>query len=450
MESRAAVFILPAELPQIFEGLDEETKALVMRRPKIQFARAIAAINRRYVPGLTLSPAPGQMMEAWRQCPAANIRVVLLGQDPFIRAGEAMGLSFSVPRGKSIPPSTRKIYECLDNYGYFDDAEGNSRGLPTHGDLTSWAKQGVLMLNAALTTVLGQSNAHAEEWREYTDAIIRELGGAEGRPLVFLLFGAFAQGKAALIDGTVHSVITWGHPSPMNPANRDPTNEKNFLYCDAFTRANVVLESRGEPLIDWGSVHDTPVTPAPSATMAPIKVGGEGPDSHPLIGGETLWVFTDGGASANGKAECKAKWAYYITGSLKATASGPVADVHIPGKKYTTSNNRAELTAILEALRALAGGHPSEPVVRIVTDSRYCIDCITTWYAGWVAKGTTGERENIDLIEPAWRLWRELCATRRVEFRHTRGHRAPPADPASEAWLLWRGNSIVDELAGFR
>src|SRR5258708_3525656 len=131
--------ITAGDIKLMVGDLSEPTKELVVRRLRPQLLQAISAVNAK---ATQLSPPPASIMNAFKLCPVEKIRVVLLGQDPYIKPGEAMGLSFSVPSGVKIPPSLCKIYECLLHHGLI-------RGTPSSGDLTTWAEQGVLLINAA-------------------------------------------------------------------------------------------------------------------------------------------------------------------------------------------------------------------------------------------------------------------------------------------------------------
>ncbi|MCY7328114.1 MAG: uracil-DNA glycosylase, partial [Saprospiraceae bacterium] len=167
--------------------------------------------------------------------PFDAVKVVLIGQDPYHNPGEAMGLSFSVPRGVRIPPSLANIYrELHSDVGV---------PIPTHGDLTKWAEQGVLLLNAILTVEARQAASHQKiGWQTFTDAVIHQLS-EQKTGLVFLLWGKFAQGKKGLIDLEKHTVLAAAHPSPLA---RDA-----FQGNKHFSKTNAILERQGQTPIDW-------------------------------------------------------------------------------------------------------------------------------------------------------------------------------------------------------
>lgn len=187
----------------------------------------------------TVYPPREDLFAAYRLCPPAATRVLILGQDPYHKPGQAHGLSFSVRRGVPVPPSLRNVYKELR-----DDL-----GVPVaaHGDLTGWARQGVLLLNAVLTVRAGKPGSHAGAgWEEFTDATIRALDASPQR-VVFALWGAYARRKAALITNPGHVVLEAGHPSPMNP--------RGFLGSRPFSGIDKALADAGLPAVDWRLVE---------------------------------------------------------------------------------------------------------------------------------------------------------------------------------------------------
>ncbi|GLC46933.1 hypothetical protein PLESTM_001946900 [Pleodorina starrii] len=178
------------------------------------------------------------IFQAMNACPFDQVRVVILGQDPYHGPGQAMGLSFSVPRDvRPLPPSLLNIYkEAATDLGW--------EQRPEHGDLSSWSVQGVLLLNTCLTVRQGEANSHAKRgWEAFTDAAIRAL--SEGRSgLVFLLWGNPAQAKASLVDTRKHHVLKAAHPSPLSAS-------RGFFGCRHFSRTNQLLGEQGLATIQW-------------------------------------------------------------------------------------------------------------------------------------------------------------------------------------------------------
>lgn len=196
-----------------------------------------AVLQQRLAQGALIYPP--QPFRALLETPLDEVRVVILGQDPYHGPGQAEGLAFSVPAGVRFPPSLRNIFqELVREFG------GQP---PTSGSLLPWARQGVLLLNTSLTVEQGVPASHAKlGWDVLTDALIRACS-EHLRPKVFLLWGAHAQGKLPLIDSSRHLVLTANHPSPLS-ARRPP---QPFIGCGHFGRANAWLQQKNEKPIDW-------------------------------------------------------------------------------------------------------------------------------------------------------------------------------------------------------
>jgi uracil-DNA glycosylase len=197
-----------------------------------------AFVAQRQAGGATVYPAA--VLHALELTPRNEVRVVVVGQDPYHGPGQAEGLAFSVPRGQRLPPSLRNIYvELQRDLGV---------RVPTHGSLESWARHGVLLLNSSLTVEAGRPGAHARQgWEALTDGIIEKLS-MDPAPKVFMLWGAQAQAKAAwpLAAGR-HAVLCANHPSPLS-ARRGP---RPFVGCGHFGAANRFLVASGQAPVDW-------------------------------------------------------------------------------------------------------------------------------------------------------------------------------------------------------
>jgi len=184
----------------------------------------------------TIYPPGPLIFNAFACTRLKSVRVVILGQDPYHGPNQAHGLSFSVPRGIAPPPSLVNIFKEI----------AADMGIPTpkHGNLEHWAHQGVLLLNAALTVEAHKANSHAQiGWHTFTDAVIRTVS-EECDAVVFMLWGRFAQGKEALIDGKKHLVLKAAHPSPFSAYS-------GFFGCRHFSKANQWLEAKGIATVDW-------------------------------------------------------------------------------------------------------------------------------------------------------------------------------------------------------
>jgi uracil-DNA glycosylase len=186
--------------------------------------------------GKQIFPKGSEYFRALDLTPLADVKVVILGQDPYHGEGQAHGLCFSVQPGVRIPPSLVNIYKEL---------QSDLGILPArHGFLEHWARQGVLLLNSVLTVEQAQAASHQKKgWETFTDAVIRKVND-ECDAVVFILWGAYAQRKAAFVDTTRHLVLKSPHPSPLSAHN-------GFFGCHHFSKANAFLESHGRQPIDW-------------------------------------------------------------------------------------------------------------------------------------------------------------------------------------------------------
>lgn len=190
--------------------------------------------------GKTIYPPQSDICNAFKLTELSDVKVVILGQDPYFNHGEAHGLSFSVPHGVGIPPSLANIYQELA-----DDIPGFQQ--PTHGNLESWAQQGVLLLNTVLTVEQGKPNSHKDYgWVTFTDKAISEVN-AHCEGVVFLLWGKKAQEKESLINKQSHKILKTSHPSGKSA-------ESGFFGCKHFSQTNDFLISQKKTNIDWTSV----------------------------------------------------------------------------------------------------------------------------------------------------------------------------------------------------
>lgn len=184
----------------------------------------------------TIYPESQNVFNALNLVPYDKVRVVIIGQDPYHEPNQAHGLCFSVQEGVELPPSLQNIYKEIHN--------DLGLPIPTKGDLTSWAKQGVLLLNSVLTVRKGAANSHkGKGWEQFTSAVIEKLNERE-KPIVFLLWGNNAKQVALNVDNTRHFILTAPHPSPLSAY-------AGFFGCKHFSKCNEFLKSIGEPPIDW-------------------------------------------------------------------------------------------------------------------------------------------------------------------------------------------------------
>lgn len=211
-------------------------RALEKEFSKEYFGRLSAFLETERKRG-TVFP-PEELVYSWTQlCQIRDVKVVIIGQDPYHNDGQAHGLCFSVPKGVTPPPSLVNIYKELatDIPGFV---------APKHGDLTGWASQGVLLLNACLTVRAHNANSHAGKgWELFTNAVIKWFN-EHAHGIVFMLWGTYAQKKGEFIDGKRHKVLKAVHPSPLSAM-------RGFFGCKHFSQANAALTKLNKPTIDW-------------------------------------------------------------------------------------------------------------------------------------------------------------------------------------------------------
>jgi len=183
----------------------------------------------------TVYPPLHLVFNAFAKCPFAEVKVVILGQDPYHGAGQANGLGFSVNDGVPLPPSLKNIFREIQ--------QDLGKAIPKSGNLERWASQGVLLLNAILTVRAQQAASHQNKgWEQFTDAVVRLISN-EQTPVVFLLWGKYAQAKGKQVDGQKHKVLTSGHPSPLSA--------KQFFGQRHFSQTNEYLKKVGKSPIEW-------------------------------------------------------------------------------------------------------------------------------------------------------------------------------------------------------
>lgn len=211
------------------EVLEDEFK-------KPYFRRITEHLKTEKAQGKTIYPPGSLIFNAFEKTPFEEVKAVILGQDPYHGPKQAMGLSFSVPRGVPPPPSLVNIFKELH--------EDTGMPIPSHGDLTHWATQGVMLLNASLTVRAGEPMSHSRiGWHEFTNKVIEKIS-EEKEDVVFLLWGKFAQEKKELIDAKKHHILKAAHPSPLSASN-------GFFGCRHFSKTNNWLMKKGLDPIDW-------------------------------------------------------------------------------------------------------------------------------------------------------------------------------------------------------
>jgi uracil-DNA glycosylase len=202
---------------------------------KPYFREIEAALTKSIDEGKKVFPPESLIFNAFNLTALDELKVVIIGQDPYHNPGQAMGLSFSVPQGVRVPPSLKNIYKEIN--------EDLGCPIPDHGDLSSWASQGVLLLNAILTVEEKSPASHSKiGWQTFTDAIITFISDVK-EGVIFMLWGKYAQGKASLVNDKKHYILNAAHPSPLARGA--------FFGCKHFSKCNNLLDKQGKQSINW-------------------------------------------------------------------------------------------------------------------------------------------------------------------------------------------------------
>jgi len=216
---------------------------LAQERQKPYFKDLLLFIEAERAAGKVIYPTNSEVFHALSATPFERVEVVIIGQDPYHGPNQAHGLSFSVKPSVPLPPSLINIFTELQRDLHLWDHRPNHR--PSNGCLDAWAEQGVLLLNAVLTVEAGKAGSHANKgWERFTDCVIQALNDKCRGP-VFLLWGSYAQKKAAFVDRKRHLVLEAPHPSPLSAY-------RGFIGCDHFSKANDYLRAQGRKPINWG------------------------------------------------------------------------------------------------------------------------------------------------------------------------------------------------------
>lgn len=413
---------LERSIGAVAAGLAPGWGPIVERAGLAAALRAVDALG----DGERVAPPPERILEALRYCAPDEVAVVVGGQDPFPAPGDADGLAFS---SEGVPPALQRVFGCLQAHGLMP---AGRPAAAQRGRLGALAAQGVLLLNAALTTRAGARGAHGKEWAPFTRALAAELGRVAadgGRRLIFLLWGGKAQKAFGEAAGR-HTVWTWTHPSPLS----DNMAARKFVACPHFADANRELAAAGRPPIVWDN-------------QAPAM------------------IFADGSCSRNGCPDATAGFGTVFAGGVVARSEAwggampreyALVDPADPRRGFATvrdrppvpcTNNRAEYLALCwglyGALRAGLAGR-----VELVSDSDICVRTLRDWLPARRAKGKEGELKNLDLVLLADALLGALRAqAAEVVLTHCRGHQPRPVGGDARAFCIWKGNARADALA---
>ncbi len=427
--------ITPQDIRDMFSVMTPSTKTF-LTTDKLM-AHTLALLSKKH--RCAIVPVCPLIFNAFRVTPIELTRVVLIGNDPPNEDGAANGLAYSVSAGKLVPNSLSNIYASMVHSGLMER-------IPNHGDLTAWGKQGVLLLNLSLTTEKGRANQHVRIWEALVCSLVKRLI-VRRSGTIFIVLGVRAQKVLSpLIRGNNSILLEWAHPSKLLECNRQLDNPANFLYNTVFESANDVLLCRGEKAINWKlSQEDLAIAAREVPKIMPPST------PHPMLkcAAGAIWLFTDGGAIANGKKGCRASSAFYVcfgddmNRNTDILSSQEVSDKTTDGAIVAPSNNRGELIAILSGLQYLEHRNEGNPATRniiIISDSEYSIKCIRDYAANWISRGIT-DKCNMDLIIPAYNLYKKMG---KITFMHVNSHKDEPKDRTSWEWFHWKGNDIAD------
>ena len=366
------------------------------------------------------TPSKDKIFEFARYTELKDIKVVIIGQDPYPSENYAHGLAFSCLQG--VPKSLNNIYKCLKKHGIIHD-------LPISGKLDSWAKQGVLLINMSLTTEINKPGAHKIIWRNYIENLLEEISNIK-KKTIFMLWGNDAKSVKRILHKS-SIVLEWCHPSPLAQIRQ------SFENCPHFIESNEILVKEGKTPISW-------------YIQSHIEKEFDIYNDQNI-----LCVFTDGSCYPNKKSpEARAGYSAYF-------ALGKFRDVilygNIDNSKFYATNQRAEGIAILNVLKYLTNKIEKEDwsKVIIVTDSEFWINMITKYIPSWAEKEIPFEsKQNPDIVSDLWNYYNNLYIIHEkvVEFRHIKSH-------GKSGWsnhpigsyerFCYDNNEYADKLADF-
>lgn len=380
--------------------------------------------------GARIAPPAPLILEMLRYAAPTETVFAVMGQDPYPTPDNAMGLCFST-WSRSVPDSLRNIYACLR-------AGGLMRGDPNvTGDLTSWAMQGGLLLNRALTTRVGARNAHAKIWKKFTEDLLVKVCKARaqvrglGCSLVVLLWGLEAQKLAAPVRLAGAEAREWSHPSPLSDNKQPP--ERKFAACGDFLHINGLLREHKLRPICW-----SPIAESFAFCDGACSRNGQ---TDAAAGFGVAWA---GGASGGGRLCGRVEESKYALIDPARPQRGFQARA---GPKKPATNNRGEYLGMCWALYGLLVSG-TRGTAEVVSDSLLCVKTLTEWLPARRRKGTAHELENFDLVEIAEALLSALRGqAMMVVLTHVRSHQSAPAEKQGREFLLWKGNSAADSLA---
>ena len=392
-----------------FAGIPDDWHSLIVTSKTQKILKSLK--------GQKFTPAAENIFEFAKLTPLRKVKAIIIGQDPYPKVGDAHGLAFSCLT--NIPASLKNIYKCLQTCKLIKE-------YPTTGNLEYWAKQGVLLINRSLTTVVGVPNSHVALWDEYTKTLVSALSSY--KPLIFMLWGNNARELVDYIDET-STVFEWSHPSPL------AQSKQKFTDCPHFVDANKLLVQLGHEPIDWNvSPPKSEIEEAFGATD------------------RTQVVFTDGSCFPNNSSP-EARGGY-----AASFAVGSMSDIIIYGNLDTSvapaTNQRAEGVAMLKVLEYLVDNLDEFDECIIVSDSEFWIKMFEEYMPAWARTNKFDQKKNPDLTKAMWRQYKALTDTheKSIVFRHMKSHGKDnwhKKPEGSYEHFCYVNNNYVDELATY-
>ena len=408
-------------IAKMFQGVDKGwVKVFTSKKLMPLLTKALDELGMINASDKKITPDPYQMFNFAKATPYSNVKIVILGQDPYPKEGDAHGLAFSSLSDK-VPASLKIIYKCLLKNGEIEE-------IPTSPDLSYWASQGVLLLNSSLTTFVGEPNAHVKVWKNFTDALIEYISNDENcgpcPSLTFMLWGNHAKKKKSLIHEDCF-IYEWIHPSPLAQTNKNI----QFIDCNHFTDVNKLLtEFMDLSPIDW----------------------------NPQV--EHI-VFTDGACSNNGKGIFSTTgYSAYFSKGLYASMVfyGKVPPSIVGGSVIYGTNQRGECIGIIRALELVLKGSDHQNKINnktkkkqkikttLITDSKFWKDMIETYMPNWEMKHIDFKtKKNPDLTIKLYDLVKKVKKCSGFKIVHVQSHSKNPNSVPEHV----KGNSIADKYA---
>ena len=450
-----------------FHGVKSSWKQLFINNPdcKKSLIMCLNQIKEYHVSDSTfldnLCPPLNKILETFKYFEMDQLKVIIIGQDPYYKAGVANGLCFSHNINnncKKIQPSLKWIYQAIINNGYMSNC-------PDNGNLTYWVEQGVLLLNRYLTTITGKANQH-KFWSDFTTNVVKNISTNCKDKKIFMLWGKHAQELEQYIDKNKHHVLTCGHPSPL------ARNTFKFENCTHFKDANNILSSMNKSEIDWNVpniqsrliLHKPIESPIESLKESPIEspieslketiISSEKSEHETYVAPlhtEVFCAFTDGSAIGNGKKTCKAGSAFIIL--KKISDEYNIIQQYKVNVKDLIENiptsSKSELIAMFKCLEYFVENlitlQPQE--LTIYCDNSYTVNVLTKWGDNWIATNTIHQKKNFDIIEKMINLRNIITENNTIlNILHINSHMQEPKKDTNE-WFKWYYNDMVDKLA---